>query len=234
MKKNLEETYYIILLAKNLPKEVEPDHKIKIEYTIADSLHIKSLNTLLYKVHQYGWADASEYTLIFDLDSKRIYPVIYQHWGMYNRPVRKELAIKVLESEEVKRDIEPINYSFLHLEIFLNQNETIYENGLNYDSIDSIFQFYLNNRFRRIISTQELDSIAQKREENNEGGLSGISYWSEVELLKKKIKEPGVFIYQEHYDAPFEYFEINSSADTHYYTDEVFFKRMYNLKSLLW
>lgn len=217
---------------KYLPKEYYPGDSTT--FSISDSLVINSLQTTLYRIDP-GLADASEYVLLLDRQTEKIYPIIRQHWSIYNQPLSKELANKILENSDSKYNIEPVNYSFLHFEIFLNQCKALESRTLDFASVDSIFRFYLDDHMYRIQTISQLDSIASLSLTEIENLEIKQQYKKRINLLKKKIIEPGVFIYQGRYDNPFEYFEINGTKDLHNYLTEGIFKNMYNLKVLwLW
>lgn len=214
-----------------LPKEYEPE--FKVVFLISDSLLIKSLKTTLYRIVPDGHADATEYVLLLDQQTDKIYPIIRQHWGSYNRPLINELSNKILENSSSKHNIEAVNYSFLHFEIFLNQCKALESKPLDYASVDSIFRFYFDDDRYRIKTTVQLDSIALLSLKTIKDPEIRSHYKKRIRLIKRKIEEPSVFVYQSNYNNPFEYFEINRTKDLSQYLDEAIFNNMYNLK-VLW
>ena len=181
------------------------------DYYLADSLYITSLKTTLYKVHS-GFADGSEYILLLDEQNDEIYPIIFHHWGRYNQPLQGDLNLEIIENDARGYNIEPVNYSFIQLEIFLNRCVALQTQPVNLEAMDSVFQFYFEELLPRIKSVAELDSISKLVFQQHKDAQFKIAYSRKIELLKKKILEPGVFLYQTYYDAPFEYFEIDNAA----------------------
>lgn len=201
------------------------------DYYVTDSIYIKSLQTTLYKVNP-GFADANEYVLLLDEQNGQIYPIIFHHWSRYNRPLLGDLNLRILENDQHGYNIEPIDYSFLELEIFLNRCVALQFAPLNYEAMDTIFQFYFEERHARIMSSAALDSMALTKDHRNESFK--LAYLKKIELFKQKVQEEGVFLY---YNGFFwEYFEIDNASEQIGHSAEdgkrSLFDHWYNLKAL--
>ncbi len=217
----------------------EDDPEIRYVYEILDSLRITSLQASLYRIYP-GYTDTDEYILLLDENSHRIYPILFRNgWdGPYNHPLSPEIEEMVLKSKSDKDNIEPTNFSFWHLEAFLNQSSIIEKNGLSMAAVDSIFQFYLGinsqSDFHKIKTVEELDSIASRRLQDISYQQTSSRFTRNIELLKAKVAEPNIFIYYGHSMEPFLYFEITSSADFYQFKGKGPFQQMFNLKVLGW
>ncbi len=181
---------------------------LKCHHYIVDSIYIQSLQTTLYKVFP-GITDTKEYILLHDEQSDQIYTIIFSY-GItpYNRPLTDSLNLIILRNDESGHNIEPVDYSLLQLEVFLNRCIALQTQPLNYETLDTIFQFYFAERHFRIASSIELDSMAKKGMGRNLS-LQTI-YLEKMELLKRKLQEPGVLLY---YFGYWKYFEIDNASE---------------------
>ena len=201
----------------------------KNEYVIRDSLFIQSMNTHLFKVTQ-DKTDVREYTILLDNQTGIIYPLITLPLMSYDE-LTLEQKVSIIERDFPQEGLEPVNFTFLPFEAFLNNMDFQNNRTHNLASIDSVFRFYLGKQFKRYRSPSSLDSLLSMVEQNNEVVDYASTLRKKIQVLKKRIERPNVFIYQDYWEHEFEYFELSFAKNIPYFSEETIMQGLCNLKT---